>query len=108
LKSLGTAGENEDHQELECAFVDAASRAGWIVPFDWATWAESAEGQRLLGEPRHVAAATPDQLAKVLTTLIRGERFSEGTLSEALESGLLLAIARRAEALLDMHEAATR
>jgi len=44
----------------------------------------------------------------VLTTLVRGERFSEGTLSEALESGLLLAIARRAEALLDMHEAATR
>ena len=104
LKSLGTAGENEDHQELECAFVDAASRAGWIVPFDWATWAESAEGRRLLREPRHIATATLDQLAKVLTTLIRGERFSEGTLSEALESGLLLAIARRAEALLDTSE----
>jgi len=108
LKSVGTAGENNDHEELVAAFVHAASRAGWIVPFDWATWAESAEGRRLLRGPRHIATATLDQLAKVLTTLIRGERFSEGTLSEALESGLLLAIARRAEALLDMHEAATR
>ena len=107
LKSQGAAAENEDHEELGVAFVDAASRAGWIVPFDWATWAESAEGRRLLREPRHIATATPDQLGKVLTTLVRGERFSEGTLSEALESGLLLAIARRAEALLDMHEAAT-
>jgi hypothetical protein len=54
-----------------------------------------------------MATATANQLAKVLTALIRGERFSEGTLREAFESGLLLAIALRAEALLDMHQAAT-
>jgi Family of unknown function (DUF6508) len=100
-RSAGVTGENEDNEELGVAFVDAATRAGWIVPFDWATWAQSAEGQRLSGDPRHIATATPDQLAKVLTVLIRGERFSEGTLSDAFENGLLLAITRRAEALLE-------
>ena len=85
------------------AFFDAATRAGWIVPFDWAAWAQTAEGQRLLGEPRHVATATADQLGKALTALIRAERFSKGTLNEALQRGLLLALAQRAEALLDAH-----
>jgi hypothetical protein len=97
---------NNDNEELELTFVEAMTRAGWVLAFDWATWAQSAEGQRLLGEPHHIASATPDQLGKVLTALIRGERFSEGTLNDALQSGLLLAIARRAEALLDLPQAA--
>jgi hypothetical protein len=53
-----------------------------------------------------MATATANQLAKVLTALIRGERFSEGTLREAFKSGLLLAVARRAKALLKLHELA--
>jgi hypothetical protein len=107
LRSAGNRGENEEHDELGVAFLDAATRAEWIVPFDWAAWAETAEGQRLLGEPRHVAMATTDQLAKVLTALLRGERFSEGTLNQASENGLLLAIAQRAETLLEQEGAAT-
>jgi hypothetical protein len=94
-------GKN-DHEELELAFVNAVTRAGWIMPFDWATWAQGVEGQKLLRDPRHIKTATPDQLEKVLTILIRRERFSAGTLNNALESGLLLAIARRAEALVEM------
>ena len=101
LRSPEKAGENNYYEELGLEFIAAITRAGWMVPFDWATWAQTAEGQRLLGEPRHIATATADQLGKVLTTVIRHERFSEGTLNEALESGLLLAIAQRAEALLE-------
>jgi len=104
FRCAGTAGENNYSEELGLEFIAAATRAGWIVPFGWATWSQTAEGQRLLGEPRHMATATAEQLGKVLTTLIRGERFSEGTLSGAFESGLLLAIAQRAQALLDVHK----
>ena len=105
------ASEDRLHEGLTpdvLAFVDAVTRAGWLITFDWASWAQSAEGQRLLGEPRHVTTTTADQLAKVLTALIRAERFSEGTLNQALESGLLLASARRAEALLDLRKPAAR
>ena len=100
LRSPKRAAENNDYEELGLEFIAAVTRAGRMVPFDWATWSQTAEGQRLLGEPSHISTATADQLGKVLTTLIRHERFSEGTLNEALESGLLLAIAQRAEALL--------
>jgi hypothetical protein len=106
---VAAAGEERFHEGLTpdmLAFVVVVTRAGWLITFDWASWAQTAEGQRLLGEPRHVATATADQLAKVLTALIRAERFSEGTLNGAFENGLLLALARRAEALLDQPEAA--
>jgi hypothetical protein len=105
---VATAGEDRFDEGLTpdmLAFADVVARAGWLVTFDWASWAQTAEGQRLLGEPRHVTAATADQVAKVLTALIRAERFWEGTLNEALQRGLLVAIARRAEALLDLQEA---
>jgi hypothetical protein len=46
-----------------------------------------------------LAVATADELVKLTTSLVRADRFTEGTLAWAFESGLLLAIARRAEEL---------
>ena len=51
-----------------------------------------------------VAHATAEQLTKLSTSLVRGDRFSEGTLAWAFESGLLLAIVRRAAALALQHD----
>jgi Family of unknown function (DUF6508) len=82
------------------AFRAAVGRGGWlIVGFDWPGWARADEAQALWKDPAALAAATPDQLARFLTALIRSERFSEGTLDEAFESGLLARIARRAAVL---------
>ena len=44
--------------------------------------------------------ATVEQIANVITTLVRADRFSEGTLAGYFKEGLLLALAERAEALL--------
>jgi hypothetical protein len=82
------------------AFLAAVGRGGWVTAgFDWPTWARTAEAQALWKDPAAMASATPDQLARFLTALVRSERFSEGTLEEAHESGLLARIARRAAAL---------
>jgi hypothetical protein len=82
------------------ALIDAVARGGWMmVGFDWPIWARTDEAQALWKDPASLSAATPDQLARFLTALIRSERFSEGTLDEAYESGLLARIARRAAAL---------
>jgi len=81
------------------AFVDAAYDAGWVIKdFDWTAWKGTAEAASLL-DPDVIASASCDQLAKLLTTLIRGDRFAEGTLSEAYDRGILTAIVRRAEVL---------
>jgi hypothetical protein len=82
-------------------FVSDVAGAGWVYPFDWAAWAATPAARALLAEPARVAAAQPDDLARLLTTIVRGDRFSEGTLLHAHESGLLAAIARRASALLE-------
>ena len=64
--------------------------------FDWPSWKSSDEAQKLRNDPEYLAKATSDQLARLLTVLIRQERFCEGSLSAAYESGLLTEICRRA------------
>jgi hypothetical protein len=80
-------------------FLAEMYEVGWVCDFDWMAWAGSAEGQRLLRANQAIASATGAQLAKVLTALVRGDRFSEGQLAAAFESGTLAAIARRAGVL---------
>ena len=63
-------------------------------------WAHGPEGRELASDRDALAQADADQLSKLLTVLIRQDRFNEGTLAGAFESGLLLRIAERAAALL--------
>lgn len=73
---------------------------GWIKDFDWMEWSRGPEAKRLMRDQASLADATVDQIAKVLTALVRADRFSEGTLAGYFKEGLLLALAERAEALL--------
>jgi hypothetical protein len=83
------------------ALLDDVRAGGWITPFDWPAWAGSPDGKRLIGHPDAVATASADDLGKLLTTYVRGDRFNEGLLASAHEDGMLAAIARRAARLAD-------
>ena len=72
-----------------------------VTPFDWPSWAASAAGRALLDDPTAVASASSDDLGRLLTTLIRSERFGDGTLESAFKRGMLTAIVRRAAVLAD-------
>ena len=50
-------------------------------------------------EPDGLRSASADQIANLLTTVVRRDRFVEGGLAAAFESGLILAILERAEQL---------
>ena len=93
------------HYELSGLLIDFESAAydlGWVRPgFDWPSWKATPEAARLRDDQECLSQATPDQLARLLTTLIRQERFCEGTFASAFEAGLLLGILRRARALAD-------
>lgn len=67
----------------------------------WAEWKESPEAIELRDNPQALAKATPEQLTKLLTTLIRQERFCEGQLSAAFECSLLTRICKRAASLAE-------
>jgi Family of unknown function (DUF6508) len=87
------------YSEAAMAFVEEAYALGWIASFDWMTRAGSSKGRRLLADHDLVARASVDDLARLLTVCIRGDRFSEGELAGAFESGTLGAIIRRAAVL---------
>ena len=81
-------------------FYQEVYRLGWIIAFHWSDWAHSSEGQRLLNSHAEVARASVEDLERLLTTHIRADRFTEGHLAGAFESGDLTAILRRADVLL--------
>lgn len=81
-------------------FVSTAYAAGWVLQdFDWPAWSHTPDAVQLRDDPSALERATAVQLAKLLTVLIRQDRFVEGALASAYDSGLLTAILRRAAIL---------
>jgi hypothetical protein len=82
------------------AWRAAVGRGAWVTAgFDWRSWLETDEGRAFHQGTDAVETATPEQLGKLLTAIVRSDRFVEGSIAGAFESGLLAAIARRAAAL---------
>lgn len=75
-------------------------KQGWaLTEFDWPAWAQTREYAQLREGKAALAKANPDQLARLLTVVIRQDRFVEGSLNVAYKSGLLVKIMRRAAEL---------
>lgn len=81
-------------------FVRTTYDEEWVLSdFAWTSWADTPEAQTLREDRDALAQATPEQLAKLLTMLIRRNKFVEGALAGDCESGLLTAVLRRADRL---------
>jgi hypothetical protein len=78
------------------AFLTDVRRGGWVTPFDWGAWLATSEGRSLSTDPDAIAIADAAALRRLLTALVRGERFGDGTLASAHERGILTAVMRRA------------
>ena len=84
------------------SYVRAVGESGMMLTgFDWPSWAKTPEAKSLHGDREALARATPDELAMLLTALIREDRFNEGALGDSFESGIMTAIARRAKELAE-------
>jgi hypothetical protein len=70
-----------------------------VEPFAWTEWLETDEGRRLRQDRAAVAGASAAQLVKLTTAIVRSERFADGSIESAFNSGLLTAIVRRANDL---------
>ena len=81
------------------AWHQACYDLGWVQDFNWPGWAATQEAQSLFNDPAAVAGASVEQLERVITAAVRGERFCEGALLGSFETGLLTRIVRRAAAL---------
>ncbi len=80
-------------------FVRTCYEMGWVELQDWPEWMVTPEAAKLRDDPSALEQATSEQLGKLLTVVIRQDRFVEGALEGAFESGLLTGIVRRASVL---------
>jgi hypothetical protein len=74
------------------AVLDEVRRGGWLFAYDWQAWQDEA---RALIESDALEGADIDTLRRLLTLLVRSDRFMEGQLAWAFESGLMARIVRR-------------
>lgn len=80
--------------------VEQARELGWVQPeFDWRAWMRTSEARRLCEDRHYLAEATPEQLTRLLTAVIRQDHFGDRSLETSYQSGLLLRILRRASVL---------
>lgn len=70
-------------------FVRALYKNNFIVPFNWGDWEE---GKKYFRDPVLIQNADIEDLQKLLTAVVRNERFFAGALANAIESGDILAI----------------
>lgn len=94
-----------DYSEEASEFVQAAYEHGWVLRnFSWGDWKQTEEAIKLRDDESALARATPQQLYQLLTVVIRQDRFCEGALLDAFESGLILRIVRRAADIVKAEE----
>lgn len=67
--------------------------------FDWTEWIDTPEAWHLLNDPESVRRATKQQVAYLLTVILRQDRFADGTILEAVRSGYLQRLLHRIRAL---------
>lgn len=67
--------------------------------FDWTEWVDTPEAQYLLNHPEAVGRASKQQVAFLLTAILRQERFADGTILEAVRSGYLQRLLQRIRTL---------
>lgn len=89
-------------------FTGDLGRLGWVRPFPWMDWLETPRGTELAASPDAIAEATAEELANLLTAIVRSERFGDGSIEGAHRTGLFLAAARRAAALAEALETTRR
>ncbi len=86
--------------DVASSFVSMLYEYGWINPkLDWPRWAGTEEALSLRDRPEAIGRANAMQLSKLLTTIVRNDRFCEGALAAAYDSGLIIAVLRRAAML---------
>lgn len=81
------------------AFQQTLYDHGWIEPFDWGGWQDTA--REYVEQPGRIDFADATVIQKLLTTHVRKERFCEGHLAAMFENGHVVALLRRLKAIRD-------
>jgi len=86
---------HENQHDVVCRFQDIAYKMPIIIDFDWGSWDE---GRKMLNDESFDYDSI-DILTKckLITAIVRNDRFCEGALVDAFESGQILKILKAIE-----------
>lgn len=86
--------------EVVWRFEKLAYETGIIINFDWPGWNE---GRRIVTDPEFdFDSIDITTKCKVITAIVRNNRFCEGTLAGAFQSGLILKVLKSIQKQLGM------
>ncbi|HRO15363.1 MAG TPA: DUF6508 domain-containing protein [Paracoccus sp. (in: a-proteobacteria)] len=88
-----------DHSPMMTGFIGAACERGLVVPFDWPEWMGQGGDRLVHAPPEAMADYSLEDVQRVVTAILRADRFSEGALASAFEDGRMPALIRRLAAL---------
>jgi hypothetical protein len=92
-------GSTDGYSETAVAFFKAINDNDFHRAFDYLSWSDTAEFEALVNDASVLSQASPEDLAKLLTTFMRLERFGVRMMANWLETGLMTRILERAEDL---------
>jgi hypothetical protein len=79
------------YDEAASEVVGLLGAVGAVFPFDWPRW----KGFERYPDPGRIDGAPVADTARLATTIVRGERFCDGTIATSLRDGTLHAVVRR-------------
>lgn len=100
--------ENEKRNMLACEeirqFHDELGKTGFLIVFDWKSWLHENEAYKQITNDieEHVKKADLATLRKLMTSYIRGDRFTEGLFEAVIINGHVTKILKRLRELVKM------
>ncbi|WP_144511007.1 DUF6508 domain-containing protein [Bacillus sp. FJAT-22090] len=100
----------EKRDRLECEeiqeFHKELCNTGFIIVFDWKSWLNQNEIYKYIENDieEHVMKADLDTLRKLMTSYIRGDRFTEGLFNAVIINGHITKILTRLREFIDRHK----
>jgi hypothetical protein len=87
-----------NYDNVVTEFIQALYDNNWVTSaFNWTKWQESAK--KYVESPDDIESADAVTIQKLLTTHARADRFCEGHLASMFESGHILALLHRLQAI---------
>ena len=99
--------EEEKRDMLECEeimeFYEELYNTGFLLVFDWKSWLDQNEIYKNIANniEEHVTKADLNTLRKLMTSYIRGDRFTEGLFEGVILNGHVTKILTRLKKLMD-------
>ena len=96
VDSYATRGGAVDYTDAVHQFVNKLYQEGFVYGFDWGSWLNKV-GEEYVRNKDNIRSADILTIQRMLTAIVRADRFNDGLLMTMIDDGIIVAILRRLE-----------